>query len=69
MRCFRVPEAMWVFFVFSSAEFFVPNLIRCPQLFDFKNLDSFSLRLESAFYAQGYFDANPGGNSLSGFDF
>jgi len=56
---------MWVFRLVSQSyranhDPYTPPV---QQLFDFKNLESFSLRFEPAFYNNAYFDMNPGGDS------
>jgi len=38
------------------------------QLFDFKDLETFSLRFEPAFYSNGYFNLDPGGDSSLNFN-
>ena len=51
----------------SSVKVIAPNMTlvsrQSPQLFDFKNLESFSLRLEPGFYASRFFDMSPGVDS------
>ena len=52
----------------STRRLLCPTCDHCipPQLFDFKNLEGFSLRFEPAFYTNGYFDMTPGeGNHIA----
>jgi len=53
---------MWVFRLIGRGYRARRDLVSCrsPQLFDFKDLESFSLRFEPAFYNNGYFEMNPG---------
>ena len=40
-----------------------PGVPPIQQLFNFKNLESFSLRFEPAFYSNAYSNMNPGGDT------
>lgn len=42
-----------------------PGIPPIQQLFDFENLESFSLRFEPAFYSNAYYAMDPGGIAQS----